>query len=395
MKILHLCAIASAAMLLLSTPTPSVAYSSNWDHELGVYHLCEYGTAADGEPWKHQVCPSEFLFSEPEHYEPAGMFWALMISGDETTGSESESKYAHHGSRRRVNADVNIHTIFPIDGDGWKDWDQFDLVFFQGHANMITRAAVSTGQDPNDPEPFWSNNDGDWQEVEGLFADWGTTRLPYEYYWQDVTTGEDRPGGVIYLHEPYTSVLLGYHFDGSYPSFYQLTAQETPEGTGQAHIRVFNSGLGDNDLEWLILRGCGGVIVADVNGTGYLDMGVEAYRRTFGKFHIILGHYRDFTPASLTDLELFADDLISGVPIQQAYFQADPANNTAAISAECVPGDITDPAELFEYVNSHGFMDNDTWTDPLPDNDGCEGTRIWFARWLRGLGETRDEWETE
>ena len=69
-----------------------------------------------------------------------------MISGDEMAGSESESQYAHHGSRRRVNADLNIHTIFPIDGDGWKDWDQFDLVFFQGHVTMITWTVV--GQTP-------------------------------------------------------------------------------------------------------------------------------------------------------------------------------------------------------------------------------------------------------
>lgn len=348
---------------------PALPYSSNTDHELGVYSLYQYG-AYNGSAWKNPVTPSH---SE----DPAGSFWDIMTEG-------SRSEFAHDTSKKRVNAQVNINTIFPIPGDGWKDWDQFDLVFFYGHNNMLTPPG------PTGSHHFWSNNTGDWATVNGLFPDWGTPALPYEYYWQDVTNARDRSGSVIYLHEPFTSVLLGHHFRSDGLSTYQTTRQDRPEGNSRTH--TFRSGLGDNDLEWLILHGCQAVIVSDDEGAGYVRLAANAFKRTFGKWHIILGHYKSYSAIYLTDLDGFAYDLLAGVPIQQAYFRkTDPDNNTSALSAECLPHDVPSSGHL-SYIIENGYMNNDTWTDPMPDNHNCRGRRIWYARWIRSSGTYAYDW---
>ena len=61
---------------------------------------------------------------------------------------------------------VNQHTVFPIAGGGWKEWDQFDIIFFFRHNNMITPP-------PNSNNPyrlyFWSKtNSGSWEELWAL-----------------------------------------------------------------------------------------------------------------------------------------------------------------------------------------------------------------------------------
>lgn len=347
---------------------PVLAFSSNSEHELGVYSLYEYGVH-DGLNWKSTVRPSHSK-------DPAGAFWEIM-----TTGAGSE--YAYTTSKRRLNADVNIHTIFPIAGDGWKDWDQFDFVFFYGHNNMLVPPH------PAGTHSFWSNNSGEWNHVDGRFPDWGTLSLPYEYYWEDVTSGQRHPGSVVYLHEPFTSALLGYHFEADASSTYQSTAQDRPDGNSRTES--FSSGLGDNDLEWLILHGCQALIVADEEGGGYERLAADAFRRTYGKFHIILGHYSSFGVSQLRGLDGFAYDLLAGVPIQQAYFQTDPAQNTSALSAECIPLDLPSSQRL-TYIIENGYMNNDTWTQPIPDNHNCQGRRIWYARWIRKNGTWAYDW---
>lgn len=367
-----------AVVALLTLSNSAQAYSTNQAHELGVYSLYEYGEGVDGYHWKGTVTPG---YNE----DPAGYFWDFMTGGTST-------EYAHTTSRRRVNAQVNYHTVFPIDGDGWKDWDQFDLVFFYGHNNMITPPH------PTYSSSFWSNNSGTWQTVAGSWPQWGTAALPYEYYPQDLTTGATQPGGVVYLYEPYTSALLGYHFDADATSTYQTTAQNTPAGNTAGTTGTFTSGLGTNDLEWLILHGCQAVIVANSDGTSYNSMGVKAYKNTFDRFHIILGHYRSYYVSELTDLATFAYELTVGVPVQGAYFNTDPAKNSSAISAECIPW-VYDLLGLEEYyLTFDSYMNHDQWLNPKPDKKNCGGwwifknKRAWYTKWIREAGTQGSEW---
>jgi len=102
--------------------TDANATSNNSRHELGVYSLYQYGQY-NGEDWKSPVQPLP-------QADPAENFWYTMTGG-------TSSEYAHHASCRRRNFSVNRHTVFPISGDGWRDWDQFDMVFFYGHNNMF------------------------------------------------------------------------------------------------------------------------------------------------------------------------------------------------------------------------------------------------------------------
>jgi len=368
-------------LFCLCASTAAFATSSNRNHELGVYSLYHYGFAADGTRWKGSV-PGNV--SE----DPAQLFWEIMTSG-------ASSEYAHSTSRRRVNEQVNIHTILPIVGDGWKDWDQFDMVFFYGHNNFITPPH------PTGTHSFWSNTSGAWDHVSGSFTDWGTPALPYEYYHEDITIGPEAPAGVVYLHEPYTSILLGYHFKEGTDWGYQTTAQDMPDGNspGTMGSQTFTSGLGTNDLEWLILHGCQSVITSNETygaisaGTEFLRLAVRAYRGTYDGFHIILGHYRSRHTGVLGDLVPFADNLLAGMPVQSAYFLTDVSlsQTASAVSAECVPGSTPDGSILTEIIEN-GYMNNDTWTQPLPDNRECSGRRIWYNRWIRSHGGYAYDW---
>lgn len=149
--------------------------------------------------------------------------------------------------------------------------------------------------------------------------------------------------------------------------------------------------MGTNDLEWLILHGCQAVIVATPDGTGYDRKAAIAFRRTFGKFHIVLGHHESFGVGELRGLDTFAYDLLAGTRVQNAYFATDPANNTSAVSAECVPEDIRS-GDVLSYIIENGYMNKNTWTQPLPDNDDCQGGRIWYARWIRQSGSWAYHW---
>ena len=353
------------------------ATSDNRQHELGVYSLFDY--EAD---WKVNVEIWELTYES----QPEGAFWDLMTSG-------ISSEYAHHTSRRRVNSQVNYRTIFPIPGDGWKDWDSFDLVFFFGHTNMITPPHPCR----IDYEDFWSNSSGVWERVSSQYCLWGTLTLPFEYYVMDVVDGPTHPSSVIYLHEPYTSVLMGNHqFNPDYDWPIQLSAQDTPDGNSPGTIDWCRGGLGTNDLEWLILHGCQAVIVADADGEVYHPLGVEALRHAWDGFHIILGSYRSFG-AFPNDLSPLADGLRSGVTVQGAYFLVDPFNNSSAISAERLAFLLPEP-DLFDFALRNGSMMNtDTWTSPAPDLGGRAD--IWYAKWIRHAGTDAsfwtEDWEPE
>ncbi|MDD3582280.1 MAG: hypothetical protein PHW74_14850 [Desulfobacca sp.] len=363
--------------LLWSQAPQCHAFSTNLNHELGLYSLKEYGQHG-GMSWKTNL-PMPYTSTSNYLRDPAGAFWDLMTAG-------TTSEYAHNTSRKRENSQVNIHTIFPIVGDGWKDWDQFDLVFFFGHNNMITPPH------PCYSSHFWSNASGSWAEVTGGMCDWGTSALPYEYYYQDLTAGASSPGAVVYLHEPFTSALLGWHFIPGTNSVVQTVGQDTPSGNSPGTTITCQGGLGANDLEWLILHGCQAVIVANYAGTSYHPMGATAFSLTWDGFHIILGHYRSYSMGEMEDLSDMAYHLLAGDNVQAAYFLTFPRNNLSAISAENC-GDIDpehDPVALNNFLINDSFMNNDTWTTPKPDLSG--DPNLWYVKWIRQNGTAAEDW---
>ena len=366
-------------------PTNIQATSDNRQHELGVYSLTDYGEVeyeGGRVTWKSKIdVPPDYPHYYPEH-DPANNFWDTMTGG-------LTSEYAHHTSKLRKNEQVNIRTIFSIPGDGWKDWDQFDLVFFFGHNNMITPPH------PCEILEFWSNNSGAWIKITGDHCDWGKAALPYEYYHQDITGTDISPGSVVYLHEPFTSALLGWHFRPGTKSIVQTRGQDTLSGNSPLTTRGCRGGLGTNDMEWLILHGCQGVIVANQDGSTYNPMGVAAFSQTWDGFHIIMGHYAiRGSYFDLEDLDPFANDLLAGEPIQAAYFEVSP-DRAAAISAErtseSLEGMMAHPEVFRDFLELFARMNLDTWLDPQADPG--DTPNLWYVKWLQEDGTDRVEWQ--
>ena len=200
--VFRVCSFLCFIFPIIISPTNIQATSDNRQHELGVYSLTDYGEVEYGGErvtWKPKIdVPPDYPHYYPE-YDPANNFWDTMTGG-------LTSEYAHHTSKLRKNEQVNIRTIFSIPGDGWKDWDQFDLVFFFGHNNMITPPH------PCELLEFWSNHSGAWTKITGDHCDWGKAALPYEYYHQDITGTDISPGSVVYL----TNLLLQPYWDGTF-----------------------------------------------------------------------------------------------------------------------------------------------------------------------------------
>jgi hypothetical protein len=182
----------------------------------------------------------------------------------------------------------------------------------------------------------------------------------------------------------------------------QTAAQDSPAGNSQRNTIHCSGGLGANDLEWLILYGCQAVIVADSDGTTYHPMGVEAFRRTWDGFHIIMGHYISYFTCSLVDLSHFADGLRAGVPVQAAYFLTAPDLNSSAISAEYYAGlaegveQADGPENHFDwalldwFLRNGSIMNTDTWTNP--NEDLSREPNIWYTKWIRRDGTTAEAW---
>jgi hypothetical protein len=322
--------------------------------KLGVYSICEYE-----KNWKGSV-------SVPHAFDPYYDFWKKMTSG-------SGAPYADiKNSQRFRNTEVNIQTIIPIPDDGLKSWDEFDLVFFYGHNNTIVPPHPD---DPDESFAYFNYEGGKWVGPKkgnlGKMG-WGTGKAPYDYYARrPVKYANYMPGAVTYLYYEYTSSLLGlpYDYGGGIPD---------PGCAYRVHwndpIKIlFYGRLGDIDLEWLILHGCQAVITA-TEKSQYSPLALECFSPVQGKFHIVMGHYKaygfdKFAPEkSLEPLAPFASDLLSGVPIQTAYFDTDPDDNTSAIAAETTP---------FDWKTS--TMANDRWNAPMKD---YPNTKIFSQRWI-------------
>lgn len=321
----------------------------NWRNELGVYTLCNYENN-----WKGNVCVSSA-------YDPYYDFWDIMNCG-------STSECAHSTSKRRLNSEVNPHTILPIPGDGWKDWNRFDFVFFYGHNNTIVPPH------PHDWFDYSNYEGGAWVHKSGYLDEigWGST-TDFDYYaLRPIDYADELPGALTYLYSEYTSSLLGGMYDYGGGGHFWRDHWYDP-----AQLLVYDQ-LGDNDLEWLILHGCQAVITANEDGS-YNPLGLSAFHWVQGKFHIVLGHYKSYYTSDLQPLAGFAYDLKSGVPIQTAYFDVDPDNNTSAIASETSP---------FNWANS--IMATDRWGNPGPD---YSDTSIFSQRWIVPLGTVASHWD--
>lgn len=328
-----------------------VGFWSCKENELGVYTLCSYE-----DNWKSKVCVDSA-------YDPYENFWTIMNCGSDPPYADPDE------SRRYKNEEVNIRSILPIPGDSYKGWDQFDLVFFYGHNNMIVPPH------PHEKFGYYTYNGASWDyhyEYLDLIG-WGSL-VPYDYYtYPGITTGNTYPGSVTYLYYKYTSALLGgvYHYGQDTGYDWRMRWNDPVQTT------IYEP-LGNMDLEFLILHGCQAVITANQNGS-YNDMGLRCFHWTQGSWHIILGHYKSFGTSQLVSLVGFAYDLIAGVPVQEAYFDVDPANNSSAIAAEADP--------FPGWANS--TMVNDKWCQAGPD---YEDTNIFSMRWITNVGTTQQAW---
>lgn len=321
------------------------------NRELGVYTLCSYE-----DNWKGNVCISPSL-------DPYHDFWNIMNSGSGSPYADSDE------SQRFLNSEVNIKTVIPIPSDDFKSWDEFDLVFFYGHNNTIVPPH------PHDWFHYYNYESGSWVYKSGFLdeIDWGkTTNFDY-YAIRPINYADHYPGSLTYLYYKYTSSLLGAPYDyGGGGHHWRLHWDDPLE------YLVYDQ-LGDKDLEWLILHGCQAVITANEAGI-YDPLGVNCLHWVQGKFHIVMGHYISYSTATMKPLAGFAYDLLSTVvPIQTAYFDVDPDNNTSAIAAETTP---------FTWAAS--TMVNDKWSDPMED---YSDTSIFSQRWIVPLGGTASHWD--
>jgi hypothetical protein len=372
-------------------PTNVNAYSNNEEHELGVYSLWEYGLVPGTQiNWKSTVQPKF------QQQDPYNNFWSIMTTG-------TSSQYAHDTSKRLLNGQINYNNVFPVWMDSTKDWDDYDLVFFYGHNNMVTPPHHSHQW------TLWTNNYGNgkkWKTYEADLTDWGTPNSPMEYYNFDIIDGMQYPGSVTYLYEPFTSALIGgkYHFGSKFfiPLWRGQKKCQNTKDKNTLDLAICAGRLGNKDLDWLILHGCQAVIVCDENGINPHPIGVNAFKDTYGGFHIILGHYLSFGVSQLGDLTPFANNLLSGMPIKGAYFLTEPMSRASAIAPLAIPNLFykflisyyeTEDDLFDEWKYTFGsYMDDDTWLNPMSldpvfkkfgySKTTCKNSVVkWFTDW--------------
>jgi len=315
---------------------------------LGVYSLWQYEKG-----WKDPVGVAASL-------DPYEDFWDFMING---SGAHSTNKSL---SKRFVNQEVTLDNIIPIPGVNPTSWDDFDMVFFYGHNNTI----IPPGKDPNFTCYTKNKNQGTWDENTPC-DNWGSPKMPFDYYASgSIGNAYIFPGAVTYLYNEYTASLLGDPYDygggepeGS-PQFYKIHWYDTPK-------KVTYGKLGTKNLKWLILHGCQAVMTAWPGGD-YLHLAYKSLSEIYGGYHIILGHYKSYYTNYLKPLEKFGYDLICGVPIQTAYFDTDPDQNSSAIAAEDTP---------FSWATS--TMTTDNWLSPVSKPIS---TNTFSQRWIVSQG---------
>ena len=229
---------------------------------------------------------------------------------------------------------------------------------------MITEAQPLLESDPFDCY-VWGNNDWLKNSCDLTTTGWGTVQIPFDYYAnRPIKNAAQYPAAVTYLYHKHTASLLGGPYDfGGGERPYKLKWEDPAQ-------KVTYGKLGSQSLKWLILYGCKAVINSDENGD-YLPLANKALTAVHGGYHMILGHRYSYFTSDLMPTETFARALLFGRPVQEAYFEIDPIQNSSALAAEDYP---------FNWETS--TMERDTWVYPI----AVPNPAFAFSeRWIRTL----------
>ena len=329
-------------------------------NRLGVYSLSSYGKGIGNFDWKpniHLDTPMDPYFT----------FWGMLtcLNGQGFANADFGL------SQKLVNQEVTLNSIVPMPNSPYKTWDDFNLVFFYGHNNTVTP--------PHPHDPWYVvNSVGDQCPTIGTFAVFedqvGTPDSPYDYYaTRHIINGLSNPGALTYLYNAYTSSLLGPCYDYAVACDQEVTTGSYCRNTcSDPALFVHYPQLGERNLKWLILDGCQAVINANDDAT-YNSTALRSLPATHGGWHIVMGHYKEYSTGQAKDLTHFSYSLLQHVPIQTAYFDTDPARNSSAIAAENQTCNGCNP--------SWNTMNTDRWGTPVADPPAI--TTAWSQRWIR------------
>ncbi|MGA1864563.1 MAG: DUF6345 domain-containing protein [bacterium] len=366
-----LCFVFSCIIIFLSVSIK--AANHNWEHEIMVYSLEEYGQFYDcidnqTVNWKGSVYVTD---ARDPYYD----FWNEMnCSGPECM---------HVNSIRRRNNEVTVNNmVAPHDA-----WSDADLVFFYGHNTQIQPQRFYSSFSLWRPAiqcslPTWGTYGYCWQcWTQVTLPDWqvwGTSDEPYRYHTDLISDASlTNAYAVFYAYNPLTSVLIGKDFTGG--------TWHTENTYNQSSADAHSGKLGDDDTEWIIAHGCNAVTVADYNSSGDvvgIPLGVKAWKKSWSRLHTVMGHYYSTYTSMEPDLNVFAAALKAGDVIKDAYFDAhngigNPSNpalgQPAAISKSriscCISWGGYWPLIYCPPSGcSRDYMHSETWTDPMPDN---------------------------
>lgn len=286
-----------ACLVAVSGASPSHAGGSNTEHELAVYSLTQYGTYLS-QAWKGSIPAA----SRMNPYED---FYELLM--DNCTTSEC----AHTSSARFQNSAVTVNQMTSTAGTtSDRGWSSSDLVFFYGHNTQI--------------QPQWESDISAWhynsefgQWYQTYYSDWrswGTASNPYEYHRYTIGNASlSNAFSVFYAYNPFTSVLIGQDFSASGTWYTENTWNQ---GVADSHTSTLNT-----ELEWVIANGCNAVSVADPWGHS-LPLAKNAWSKSWTGTHMVLGHYATTITAYLPHLDDFAQWLMEGDLLKEAYWQA-------------------------------------------------------------------------
>jgi hypothetical protein len=365
MKVIQRLLVPCLALICLLIASIGTAYAANnnWEHEILVYSLEEYGWFYDhnADNWTRWKSDIGVTNARDPYYD----FWTEMNCG----GPEC----MHVNSIRRRNAAVTVNNMVKsIDG-----WPDADMVFFYGHNTQI--------------QPQWSHSFNLWRffwEPAGDFwifrwgqfttpdwQTWGTPAETYRYHRNFITDASlENAYAVFYAYNPLTSLLIGEDFtDGAW---------NTENTYNQFAADAHTDKLGDNDIEWVIGHGCNAVTVADYNSSGNvvsIPLGVNAWKKSWGRLHTVLGHYHSTYTTWEPDLNPFAADIKAGDVIKQAYFDAHNGIGSLSDPALGQPAAISkSPDSCCFWWHPFGlicpswgcgwdYMHSETWTNPMTD----------------------------
>ena len=344
----------------------ALGYGYNNQHELMVYSIEDYGNVVnpltdESRDWKADI------YLDPNQ-DPYDDFWTSMYT------SCSGDDCACLGSVKRKNSGVSVYNMVN-DDNGIRD---ADMVFFFGHNTMISPQWYHDGNfeywvpyylDPSVYAPI--------ENIGENWPLWGTdySSLFYYYYHRQTITNASlsNPYAVFYGYWPFTSVLIGKDFrDGTWE--YENSYNQTTAFTSSGNLGA--------ETEWFIAHGCNAVTVAKYDDLDppsenivSTSLGVNAWKKSWGDTHLVMGHYYSTYTTMEPSLAPFAADLKSGGYIKEAYFDVhtsgDPDNPALAMPSAIA---LASSQDCVDYLwtticfpaTSYFYMMADTWTDPLP-----------------------------